>query len=266
MSKIHPTACIDPHAEIASDVEIGPYCIVEKGVRLDSGVKLNAHVVIKTGTTLMGDNQVDAFAALGGVPQDFSFKAGSPCELVIGKGTVIREGAVIHGATRADRPTRIGEHCYIMNQTHIGHDVQIGNRVVFAGGAMAAGFTEIGDYAVIGGLTGTHQWVKIGEGVMIGGLSRISADIPPFVMVAERNDVSGLNLVGLRRRAISREVIAELKACFHETLQKGGNQKAHAERLLSEQTFSSREAQTFLQFIINHKRPLAKFRARSAHD
>lgn len=266
MAILHSTALVDPQAEIDSDVEIGPYCIVEKGTRLGAGVRLFAHVIVKTGTTLAGDNQVDAFSALGGTPQDFSFVPGSPTLLKIGRGTTIREGVIIHGSTRADHPTRIGENCYVMNQVHIGHDVQIGNRVIVSGGAMAAGFATIGDYAVIGGMAAIHQWVRVGEGAMIGGLTRVSKDIPPFLMVAERSEASGLNLVGLRRRKIPRETISELKTCFHETIQKGGNLIESATRLLENQAVSSREAITFLEFLTVRGRPIAQFRQRERHD
>lgn len=265
MATFHPTALVDPQAEIDSDVEIGPYCIVEKGTRLGAGVRLHAHVIIKTGTTLAGDNQVDAFTVLGGTPQDFNFIPGSPTLLEIGKGTTIREGVIMHGSTRPDQPTRVGEYCYAMNQAHVGHDAQIGNRVILSAGCMAGGFTTIEDYAVIGGMAAIHQWGRVGEGSMVGGLTRVSKDIPPFLMVAERSEASGLNLVGLRRRGVPRETITELKTCFHETVQKRGNLIESATRLLASHAFSSREALHFLQFLTVRGRPIAQFRQRDRH-
>jgi UDP-N-acetylglucosamine acyltransferase len=266
MAKIHPTAIIDPSAELAEDVVVGPYCIVEGGVRIGSGTELRAHVVVQRGTELKGNNLVDTFVSLGGSPQDFSYKKGTPTGLVIGEGSVIRDSAVIHRATREDRPTQLGKNVYVMNQVHIGHDVQIGDHVVVAGGAMMAGHVEIGDYVVIGGMAAIHQWVRVGTGAMVGGAGRFSRDIPPYGMAVERNELSGLNLVGLRRRGVKREIIAELKDCYRAIVMAQGNPVEQARMLLGKSTLVSAEAKQMAQFYIDGKRHFCSWRGGSFDD
>ncbi len=266
MAKIHPTAIVDPAAELAEDVVIGPYCLVEAGVRMGPKTELRSHVVIYGGTELQGNNLVDAFVSLGGEPQDFSYRKGTPTGLVIGEGSTIRDSVVIHRATREDRPTRVGKNTYIMNQVHIGHDVQVGNHVVVAGGSMMAGHVEIGDYVVVGGMAAIHQWVRVGEGAMVGGAGRFSMDIPPYSTVVERNKLSGLNLVGLRRRGMARETMAELKACFRAIVMATGNPVEHARLLLEQSPPVSEEAKRLARFFIESKRRFCRWRGGCSDD
>ncbi len=265
MPNIHPTAIIDPAAELAENVVIGPYCLIEAGVKLGSGTVLRSHVVIHKGTELQGNNRVDSFVSLGGEPQDFSYK-GAPTALVIGEGTTIRDAVVIHRATREDRPTRVGRNSYIMNQVHLAHDVQVGDHAIVAGGAMMAGHVEVGNDAVVGGMAAIHQWVRIGEGAMVGGGGRFTVDVPPYSIVAERNELSGLNLIGLRRRGFSSELIAELKSCFHVIAMAPGNPVEHARRLQKQNILVSEEAKRFVQFYLGGKRRFCQWRKGRSHD
>jgi UDP-N-acetylglucosamine acyltransferase len=171
-------------AELAEGVQIGPYAVVHAGVRLAAGVRVDAHAV------------------LGGDPQDLSFRSG-PTRLEVGRGTAIREAAIVHRATSPSRPTHIGAGCLIMGQTHVGHDCQIEDCVVVAQGAVLGGHVSVGTGAVIGGLCGVHQHVRIGERAMVAAMAKVSRDVLPFCAV-DGNPAThrALNIVGLRRAGI----------------------------------------------------------------
>ncbi len=216
MARVHPTAVVDPGAKLADDVEVGPCAVVGPEVELGPGVTLKAHVLV-TGCTRIGPRtRVFPFAVLGEEPQDRSF-SDETTRLEIGADNVIREHAVIHvGTGRGGGATRIGDDNLVMNGVHLGHDCRVGSHVILASHTAIGGHAEIQDHAVVGGLCGIHQFARIGESAMVGAMSAVTKDAPPFALVAgNRARVSGVNVVGLRRRGFSDDARAAIKRAFH---------------------------------------------------
>lgn len=215
MPGVHPTALIENGAQIGADVEIGPYSCIGHDVVLGDGVRLGSHVVV-TGRTHLGDGtRVFPFASIGHQPQDLKFK-GEKSSLEIGKNNVIREHVTMNPGTEGGgMVTRIGDGCLFMVAAHVAHDCQIGDNVILVNNATLAGHVEIGDWAIVGGLSAVHQFVRIGRHAMIGGMTGVGNDVIPYGSVAgNRAHLSGLNLVGLKRRDFSREVIHDLRRAY----------------------------------------------------
>ena len=232
---IHATAIVSAGADVAQGCIIGPYCTVGSEVTLDARVHLKSHVVV-TGITRIGeDSVIFAFAVVGEIPQDMKYK-GEKTRLVVGKRTCIREGATLNiGTDGGGGVTRVGDDCLIMGGVHVAHDVTIGNRVVIANQAGVAGHCIIGDDVVIGGLSGVHQFVRIGNGAIIGGLTRITHDVIPHGLVqGPRGSLDGLNLVGLKRRGVSRIDITALRAAYQALAQGEGAFVDRAQRVRDE--------------------------------
>lgn len=255
---IHPTAIVSPECQMGENVEIGPYAIVEDNVEIGSGSKLDSHSIAKSGSRIGNNVSIGNYVVIGGLPQDLGFDPATSTYAVIGDGTVLREGATVNRATQPGGSTVIGENCYLMAQSHVGHDCILGKGVVLANVAMVAGFVEIGSFSFMGGGAGIHQYNRIGEGVMIGGNAAISLDIAPFTIVADRNELYGLNLVGLRRRGVPRENIHALKACYKEVLVESSNIKEKASELLKSEYGEIDEARRFLEFFRSGKRGFAR--------
>jgi UDP-N-acetylglucosamine acyltransferase len=214
LAKIHPLACVDPQAELAEDVVIGPFCLIEGGVKIGAGCVLESHVTIKGGTTIGINNTIAQGAILGGDPQDRKYR-GEPTYLEIGNDNVIREYVTIHRGSTEGSTTRVANNCYIMALAHLGHDCQVHDFVTITNSVGISGHCTIEELVTIGGVTGIHQWVRVGKVAMIGGLSRISQDVPPF-MITDGHDpvVHDINAIGLRRYGItSEDRLALHKAC-----------------------------------------------------
>lgn len=214
MPKIHPLAYVDPAAELADDVEIGPFCYVEARVVLGPGTKLDSHSTVKGGTTLGADNFVGQGAVLGGDPQDRKY-GGESTYLRVGDRNVFREYVTVHRATGEGNATVVGNDNYIMAYCHLGHNVTLHDFVTIANNTGVSGHVTIEDLVTIGGMTGIHQFCRIGKVAMIGGMSRIVRDAPPF-MLAEgpEQEVHDINAIGLRRMGITPESrLALHKAC-----------------------------------------------------
>ena len=212
---IHPAAIIEPGAQIGADVRIGPYCMVGKEVVLGDGVELISHVVVAGRTTIGARTRVFPFASIGHPPQDLRYK-GEPTTLEIGSDCIIREGVTLNPGTPNGRgATIVGDHCFLLAQSHVAHDCQVGHHVVLTNNVMLAGHCRIGDYAIIGGGAGIHQYVRVGPHAFIGGLSGVENDVIPYGMVlGNRAYLHGLNIVGLRRRGFSREQIHDLRRAY----------------------------------------------------
>jgi UDP-N-acetylglucosamine acyltransferase len=210
---------------------------------------------------VLGDNvAVHPYAVVGGDPQVLRFDYSTPTGARVGSGTTIREYVTINRSTEKGGFTVVGSNSLLMSCSHVAHDSIIGDHVVLANSVLIAGHCVVSDRAIIGGGAGIHQFSRIGEGSIIGGLSRITQDIPPFTMVAERNEVSGLNLVGLRRRGLPRETVLQLKEAYRFVYFKKGNIRALAAEALASGTFTSAEARLFLTFITEGKRGIARAR------
>ncbi len=204
MSSIHPTAIVEPGAELDPSVSVGPYTVIGAHVRIGAGTTIGAHCVIEGHTTIGRDNRIFQFNSLGAVPQDKKY-AGEPTELVIGDRNTIREFCTFNLGTVQDAgATRIGDDNWIMAYVHIAHDCQLGNQITMANNTTLAGHVIVGDWATIGGLTGVLQRMRIGAHAMVGFASHVGKDVPPF-MVVDGNPlaVRAVNLVGLKRREFS---------------------------------------------------------------
>jgi UDP-N-acetylglucosamine acyltransferase len=233
MTAIHPTAIVDPAAELAGSVSVGPFAVIGAGVVVGEGSSIGAHCVIEGPTTIGRDNRIHPHASLGGAPQDMKYR-GEPTALQIGDRNTIREFCTFNRGTVQDAGvTRIGDDNWIMAYVHIAHDVQLGHRTVLANNATLAGHVHVGDWAIIGGLTGVHQFCKIGAHVITGFQSHVSQDIPPFMMATGHPlAVHGFNVEGLRRRGFTRERIALVKQ-MHRLLYRDGLTLEHAREAIA---------------------------------
>ena len=222
MARIHPTALVDPQAELADDVEVGPYAVIGPHVRVGARSSIGAHCVIEGRTTLGEDNRVWQFCSIGAAPQDKKY-AGEPTRLTIGDRNTIREFCTFNCGTVQDTgETRVGHDNWIMAYVHLAHDVQLGSQCILANNATLAGHVHVGDWVIVGGLTGVHQYVKIGAHAMLGFQSAISQDVPPFMMVdGNPSHAHGFNVEGLRRRGFGAERIAQVKQMHRLLYRKG---------------------------------------------
>jgi UDP-N-acetylglucosamine acyltransferase len=212
MAHIHPTALVDPGAQLADDVSVGAYSLIGPHVSIASGSRVGPHCVIEGHTRIGRDNQIFQFSSLGAAPQDMKY-AGEPTELIIGERNTIREFCTFNVGTVQDGgATRIGSDNWIMAYVHIAHDCQLGDHIILANNATLAGHVHLADWVFIGGLTGIHQFVKIGAHAMAGFASAVTQDVPPF-MTVDGNPlaVHGFNVVGLRRRGFTPERMAVVK-------------------------------------------------------
>ena len=249
MMKQHPTAVIHKATRIPDDVTVGAYAVIEDGVEIGSGCVIREHAIIRSGT-ILGDNCiVDSQCVLGGLPQDLAFNPATPSGVRIGNNATFREGVTINRATDEGKFTEIGDHAFFMANSHAGHDCQVGHHVIVANAVLLAGKVTVGDHVFIGGAAGVHQFCRIGESAMISGLSRVSQDAPPFCIYAERNELIGLNLIGLKRRGFSREAIKELKALYQLILIEGGRPRAQAEEALKDERAQTEQGRQFLEFM-----------------
>ncbi|WP_147125034.1 acyl-ACP--UDP-N-acetylglucosamine O-acyltransferase [Shimia ponticola] len=249
MSGIHPSAIIEEGAQIDPDATVGPFCVIGPEVVLKSGVELKSHVVVTGATTIGEDTVVFPFTVLGEIPQDLKFK-GEKTELIIGKRNRIREHVTMNTGTEGGGGvTRIGDDGLFMAGCHIAHDAQIGNDVIIVNSAAIAGHCVIEDRVIVGGLSGIHQWVRIGHGAIIGALSMVTADVIPHGLVqGPRGQLDGLNLVGLKRRGVSRSDITALRAAFQMLAQGEGAFAERAKRLGDED--NSPYVQDMVRFIM----------------
>ncbi len=218
MSKIDPTARIEDGAIIGADVIVGPYCMVGANVVLGAGCRLLSHVILAGHTTIGAHATIYPFASVGTPPQSLGY-VGEPTRLVIGQNCTIREGVTIHtGTVDGGGLTNIGDRCYLMAYSHVGHDCRIGNDVVFANGATLGGHCEVGDFVWIGGLSAVHQFVRIGAQAMIAGASGVRGDVIPYGFVTGQHAaLEGLNIVGMRRRKFTKERLHLVRA-FYQSL------------------------------------------------
>ncbi|NBV06929.1 MAG: acyl-ACP--UDP-N-acetylglucosamine O-acyltransferase [Proteobacteria bacterium] len=213
--KIHSTAIVGAKTQLADNVEIGPYSIIGDDVKIGEGTIIKSHVVIEGDTEIGKNNEIFPFVSIGLAPQDLKF-AGEKSKIIIGDNNKIREHVTIHLGTKDGAMlTKIGSNCLFMVGVHIAHDCVVGNHVILANNATLAGHVELGDYVVIGGLSALHQFVRIGKGAMIGGMSGVEHDvIPNGLVIGERASLAGLNIVGMKRRGVSRDDIHALRNFF----------------------------------------------------
>lgn len=248
--KIHPLALVDKKAELDSSVEVGPWCTVGPNVRVGKGTRLISHVVVDGWTTIGEENTIFPFASVGLVPQDLKYK-GERTELTIGNKNSIRENVSIHlGTAQGGGFTRVGDSNLLMGYVHLGHDVIVGNHTILANYVGVAGHAIIDDHAIIGGQSGVNQFVRVGAHSYAGGQSAIDRDLPPFcIAIGNRPmQIKGANIVGLRRRGYSADVISKI----NEAIKLWVRPDVERDRALLEiesQYGEYAEVQSFIQFI-----------------
>jgi UDP-N-acetylglucosamine acyltransferase len=222
VADIHPTALVEPGAQLDPTVSIGAYSIVREHVRVGSGTTIGPHCVIEGRTTIGSDNRIFQFCSIGAVPQDKKY-AGEPTGLHIGDRNTIREFCTFNIGTAQDSGvTRVGSDNWVMAYVHVAHDVQLGNQTVLANNATLAGHVHVGDGVIVGGLSGVHQFVKIGAHAFVGFSSAVTQDVPPYMMVdGNPLAVRGFNIEGLRRRGFGPERLAAVKQ-MHRLLYRNG--------------------------------------------
>jgi len=262
MAQIHPTAIVDPGAELAESVRVGPYAVIGAQVRIGEGTTIGAHCTIEGPTTIGRDNRIFQFASLGAEPQDMKYR-GEPTELVIGDRNTIREFCTFNRGTAQDVGiTRVGDDNWIMAYVHIAHDVQLANRTVLANNATLAGHVHVGDWAIVGGLSGVHQFTKIGAHAMIGFQSHVSQDVPPYMTVSGNPlGVHGFNAEGLRRRGFSAERIAQVKQMHRLLYRKGlslDQAKAEIEALKGQVAEGDADIALLLDFLAASTRGIVR--------
>lgn len=253
MPDIHPTALIDKKAQLADDVKVGPYSIIEGDVVIGEGTQIHSHVLIAGGARIGKQCQVHHGTVVSTVPQDLKFE-GEPTKLEIGDHTIIREFCDLNRGTKDRKKTSIGTNCLLMAYTHVAHDCKIGDRVILANGVQLGGHVTIGDWVIIGGLVPVHQFCSIGQHSLIGGGFRTVQDVPPFILAAgEPLAFKGLNIVGLKRRGFSSETISVLRKSYRYIYRSKMNTNQALDKIRAELP-DLPEIRAVIEFIQNSQR------------
>jgi UDP-N-acetylglucosamine acyltransferase len=257
MPDIHASAVVDPNAEIGADVAIGPYCVIGPHVVLEPGCRLIAHVHITGHTTVGARTVLYPFVSLGTPPQSVKYRGG-PTQLRIGADCDLRESVTMNiGTEDGGGLTTVGDRCLFMVNSHVGHDCRVGNNVIFANNAVIGGHVLVGDQVVLGGQAAVHQFVRIGECAMVAGVTGVAADVIPFgFALGQRAVLCGLNVVGLRRRGVTRSELQQIRTAYQALFESSGvfaDRLAVAERDFTGNPFFAR----IIEFIRDGKsRPL----------
>ena len=237
VSTIHPLSVVDPAARIGANVVIGPFCTVGPEVTLGDGVELVSHVAVAGQTTIGAGTKVFPFASLGHQPQDLKFK-GEKTRLEIGERCLIREGVTMNTGTEGGGSlTSVGKECTFLAYSHVAHDCIVGNGVIFSNNVMLAGHCHVGDYVIIGGGAGVHQFVRIGHHAFVAAMSGIANDVIPYGMAVNDHrqaHLSGLNIIGLRRRGFTTEEVHELRRAYRLLFAPEGTLKERVQDVASE--------------------------------
>ncbi|MGH6609616.1 MAG: acyl-ACP--UDP-N-acetylglucosamine O-acyltransferase [Burkholderiaceae bacterium] len=222
MVRAHPSAVIDPAAEVADDVEIGPYCVIGPNATIGAGSVLHSHVMVGGRTTIGRNNRFFPFCAIGGLPQDKKY-AGEDTELVIGDRNTIREFCTFNlGVPQAGGKTTVGDDNWIMATVHIAHDCQVGDHTILANNATLAGHVTIGDWVILGGMSAVHQFCAVGDHAMAAGGAIVLRDVPPYVICSGNPaEPHGINTEGLKRRGVDTETVNTLRRAY-KTLYRDG--------------------------------------------
>lgn len=255
---IDARAVVSPQAELAADVEVGPFTVIGPGVRIGAGTRVGPLVVINGPTTIGADNHFFQFASIGDAPQDKKYR-GEPTRLEIGDRNVFRESCTVNrGTTHDEGVTRIGDDNLFMAYTHVAHDCQLGSRIVMANCATLGGHVHIGDWVIMGGLAAVHQFVKIGAHAFVGNNAAVTRDVPPYVMtIGQPAKPHSVNSEGLKRRDFSAEQIRHIRAAFR-TLYRRGLPLSVAVEELNTQAATQPEIRPLVEFIAGSTRSLIR--------
>ena len=251
-ANIHSSALIDSGAVVGPNCEIGPFSVIGNEVVLKNNVIIKSHVVISGMTTIDEETSIFPFASIGEIPQDLKYN-GEKTSLIIGKRNKIRENVTMNPGTRGGGGvTTVGDDCLFMTGAHVGHDAKLGNRIVIANQSALAGHCIIDDDVIIGGLSGVHQFVRIGKGAIIGALSMVTNDVVPYGMVAgERGSLRGLNIIGLKRKGISKSEISEIKIYFNKLFKGSGVLRENAQNIFNNNP-EILEINDMVEFVLSH--------------
>lgn len=252
---LHPTAIIAPTAQLAPDVQVGPYAVIEGNVILGPGCVVGPFVHLLGHTTLGARNRIHAGAVIGDAPQDLKYQ-GEPTRLVIGDDNVFREHVTVHRSNRLGEDTVIGSHNFLMANAHVGHNARLGSHVILANGALLAGHVEVGDRAFISGNCLVHQFTRIGTLALMQGGAGIGQDLPPFCIATGDNGLCGLNVIGLRRNGFTAEQRLELKRLYHLLFLK--RRPWHAALAEAQASARGAAAKLLLDFIAASKRGVCR--------
>lgn len=257
-NRIHPTAVIDPRAELAGDVEVGAYAVIGHDVRVGAGTRIGPHVVIGAHTRIGCRNTFYQFSSIGEAPQDKKY-SGEPTTLEIGDDNTVREFCTFNRGTVQDAgATRVGNGNWIMAYVHLAHDCQIGNGTIFANNAQLAGHVHVGDQAILGGFTVVHQFCRIGAHSITAMGTILLQDLPPFVMASGNTAVPhGINAEGLRRRGFSAEAVAAVKRAY-KTLYKSGLSFAEAQAQIAKEAAVQPELRVLADFLASAGRGIIR--------
>jgi UDP-N-acetylglucosamine acyltransferase len=251
---------LPPAFRVASNVQIHPTAVIGGGACIGARSIIHAHAIIDSCVEIGEDVVVHPFAVLGGDPQDLRFDPARETGVRIGSRTVIREHVTVNRATASGTFTDIGGDCFLMAASHVAHDCRIADRVILANGVLLGGHVHLGERVFLGGAAVVHQYGRVGAGAMVAGGARITRDVPPFCLVAERNALIGLNVVGLRRSGVERAAFREIKDAFRAVHRGTGNPRDRAAAALASGSFQSAEARRFLEFFADGHRGFARLR------
>jgi len=260
--KIHPTALVDPGAQVGAEVEIGPFCVVGAGAVIGDKCRIQAHTVIEGSVRMGAGNFIGYGAIIGAVPQDLNFDPRTQSTVEIGNDNTIREYCTIHRGSTEGSATTIGDGNFLMVANHLGHNCAIGNGVVMANDCLLAGYVRVDDRAFIGGGSRFHQGLRMGRLVMAEG--RFTQNLPPFLSAA-KNEVYGMNVVGMRRANFSAEERDEVKRAFKLLYRSGLNTKQALEK--AAETEFGPSAREFFEFVANAgKKGIVRYRSGTIED
>lgn len=258
MPTIHPSALVSPKAELAADVQVGPYSVIGDGVRIGAGTVIGSHTVIEGETTIGEDNRIHGFCSLGGPPQDKKYR-GERTRLEIGDRNTIREFCTFNTGTAQDRGlTSIGNDNWIMAYVHIAHDCEVGHHTIFANNAQLAGHVHVGDWAILGGFTVVHQFVRIGAHSLTAMGTILLQDLPPYVTAGGNPaQAHGLNSEGLRRRGFDAPALGGLRRAYR-ILYRSGRTLDDAKRELTDAAREVPELQPLVDFLAQPGRGIVR--------
>jgi len=259
--KIHPTAIVSKKAKLGSNVEIGPYCIIEDNVEIGDNTKLWQGVYAASGTTIGRGCQIHIGAVLGHIPQDIAFE-GKVSYLKIGDRNIIREYVTVHRGTKEESSTVLGNDNFLMTLSHLGHNCRLGNNIVICNNTLLAGYVDVEDFSFISGNCVIHQFVRIGKLVMIGGGARIGKDVPPYMLAERDSFVTSYNTVGLKRATFSANILSEIKKAYK--LLYLSNLNMNTALLEIEKESKTQEMKHFVEFIksADSKRGICRYQPR----
>jgi UDP-N-acetylglucosamine acyltransferase len=256
---IHPTAIISPKAQLDSTVDVGPFAVIDANVSLGAGCRAGPHVYLTGHTTIGANNRFHAGCVIGDAPQDVKYND-EPTRLVIGDGNLFREGCTVHRSAKMDEATIIGSNNFLMVNSHVGHNVAIGDHVIIANGALLGGHAQVASRVFISGNCLVHQFVRIGTLALMQGGSGVSQDLPPYTVAHHHNAICGLNVVGLRRTGATSEERLELKRLYQKLFCSGENLSLALQEARSE--FAGARAKEMIEFVASSRRGVCRHHGR----